>query len=341
MSILQKIVIDKSYWWLRHFLFWLIIYLDVFTYIYDYTPELKAELINDLFNLGLDVLLVYFNIYYLLPKFALNDKIIQYSVFTFLTLLLVCGINVYSESLLYTEEDEGVYSYGWSMYYTGLFTLSVLAPAIAIKIAKYFYHESTKRNELEKHSLKSELNYLKKQINPHFLFNSLNNIYIMAKEKSEKTPETILQISDLMRYQTYDAAKEKVRLSKEIEFLDNYLMLEQIRRDNLQIKSSVVGNVDTVLIEPLLFLPFVENACKYSAKTDGTKEEIHISWTRSETSLSFNIDNEKGYIPQKSEHSGFGLENVKKRLELLYADKYTLNIDETDLLYSVDLRIQL
>lgn len=339
MSILHKIVFDKSYWWIRHVIFWLVIYLDVFTYIYDYTPDLKQELLTDVFSLALDIALVYFNIYYLLPKFALKDKMFQFAAFTFLTLFIVCSLNVYAENLLYeTEED---YSYAWSIYYTGLFTLSVIAPAIAIKIAKHFYNESHRTSELEKSNLKSELNYLKKQINPHFLFNSLNNIYIMSKEKSEKTPETILQISDLMRYQTYDAAKEKVRLSKEIEFLDNYLKLEQIRRDNLHIKSSVAGNVDTVLIEPLIFLPFVENACKYSAKTDGSQEEIHINWSRNETTLNFNIDNEKGYIPAKSEHSGFGLENVKKRLELLYPNKYTLNIDENDKLYSVDLRIEI
>ena len=339
MSILHKIVFDKSFWWFRHVLFWLVIYLEVFTYIYDYTPDLKQEFLSDLFNMGLDMLLVYFNIYYLLPKFALKDKFLHYVVYTLLTLLIVCSINVYSENLLYEIEDD--FSFGWSIYYTGLFTLSVIAPAIAIKVAKYFYHESNRTSELEKSNLKSELNYLKKQINPHFLFNSLNNIYIMSKENSEKTPETILQISDLMRYQTYEAAKEKVRLSKEIEFLDNYLKLEQIRRDNLHIKSSVVGNVDTVLIEPLLFLPFVENACKYSAKTDGSQEEIHINWTRDETSLTFNIDNEKGYIPSASEHSGFGLENVNKRLDLLYPDRYTLTIDENELLYSVDLRIEI
>lgn len=339
MSSLHKIVVDKSYWWLRHLLFWLVIYLDVFTYIYDYTPDMKEELISDLCSLGLDLALVYFNIYYLLPKFALRDKIIQYATYTFFTLLIVCSSNVYMDSLLYEPDED--YMFGWSMYYTGLFTLSVLAPAVAIKIAKHFYNESNRTSELEKSNLKSELNYLKKQINPHFLFNSLNNIYIMSKEKSDKTPETILQISDLMRYQTYEAAKEKVRLSKEIEFLDNYLKLEQIRRDNLHIKSSVAGNVDTILIEPLIFLPFVENACKYSAKTDGSQEEIHINWSRNETTLNFNIDNEKGYIPAQSEHSGFGLENVKKRLELLYPNKYTLNIDENDKLYSVDLRIEI
>lgn len=339
MSILRKLVIDKSYWWVRHSLFWLLIYLDVFTYLFDYSSEMKDEVINDVTGLILDIFLIYFNLYYLIPKFAIKDKLIHYVVFTALTLSIVCCINVYQESLYYeTEED---FSIAWSLYYTALFTLSVLAPAIAIKIAKYFYEESQRSTELEKTGLKAELSYLKKQINPHFLFNSLNNIYIMSKEKSNKTPETILQISDLMRYQTYDAAKEKVKLSKEIEFLDNYLKLEQIRRDHLEIKSSVVGNVESILIEPLLFLPFVENACKYSAKTDGTKEEIHINWTKDDTQLNFSIDNEKGHIPRRTESSGFGLDNVKKRLELLYPSMHTLNITESDSLYSVDLRIEI
>lgn len=339
MSILHKLVIDKSYWWLRHLLFWVLVYLDVFTYLYHYNPDMKDDVIQDVISLLLDMWLIYFNLYYLIPKFALKDKLVHYVIFTAITLFAVTSINVYQECLAYSADED--FSLGWNLYYTALFTLSVLAPAIAIKIAKYFYEESQKSSELEQTNLKAELNYLKKQINPHFLFNSLNNIYIMSKEKSDKTPETILQISDLMRYQTYDAAKEKVKLSKEIEFLDNYLKLEQIRRDNLEIKSSVVGNVDTVLIEPLIFLPFVENACKYSAKTDGTNEEIHINWTKDDTHLNFRIDNEKGHIPQRKENSGFGLDNVKKRLELLYPNKHKLNITESDSLYSIDLIIEL
>jgi len=319
-------------------LFWLLIYLDVFTYLYDYSPEMKDDVINDVISLALDICLIYFNLYYLIPKFAIKDKLVHYIIFTALTLALVTCINVYQECTFNDTEKD--FSVGWSLYYTALFTLSVLAPAIAIKIAKYFYEESQKSTELEKTNLRAELSNLKKQINPHFLFNSLNNIYIMSKEKSDKTPETILQISDLMRYQTYDAAKEKVKLSKEIEFLDNYLKLEQIRRDHLEVKSSVVGNVETILIEPLLFLPFVENACKYSAKTDGTKEEIHINWTKDDTYLNFSIDNEKGHIPHKTENSGFGLDNVQKRLELLYPNMHILNITESDSLYSVDLRIE-
>jgi len=306
--------------------------------MFDYTPEMKDYLIHDIISLLLDMCLIYFNIYYLIPKFALKDKLLHYVIFTVITLFAVTSFNVFQESSIYTEEED--FSVGWSLYYAILLTLGTLAPAIAIKIAKYFYEESQKSSELEQTNLKAELNYLKKQINPHFLFNSLNNIYIMSKEKSDKTPETILQISDLMRYQTYDAAKEKVKLSKEIEFLDNYLKLEQIRRDNLYIKSNVIGNVDTVLIEPLLFLPFVENACKYSAKTDGSKEEIHINWTNDNHQLNFNIDNEKGHIPHRKENSGFGLDNVIKRLELLYPDKHTLTITESDSLYSVDLIIE-
>jgi LytS/YehU family sensor histidine kinase len=254
--------------------------------------------------------------------------------------MLVCGINTYQESFYYGDDED--FSIAWSMYYTALFTLGVLAPAIAIKISKFFYEENTKNNELEKFGLKAELNYLKKQINPHFLFNSLNNIYIMAKEKSNQTPDTILLLSDLMRYQTYEAAKEKVLLSKEIEFLTNYLKLEQLRRDNLIIKFNVDGNVKSLLIEPLLFLPFVENACKYSAKTDGSSEEIHMNWSIQNNMLNFNIDNEKGAsLIGRKEHSGFGLSNVRKRLELLYPERYKLNIKENDVLFSVDLTIEL
>lgn len=340
MDNLKKLVFESRYWWLRHALFWIVFYADIFSYLWDYTSELHSELINDFISLALDMALVYFNLYVLIPRFAMKDKLFQYLLFTLLTLLLVCGINTYQETFLYTEDED--FSYGWSMYYTALFTLGVLAPAIAIKISKFFYEESTKNNELEKTGLKAEVNYLKKQINPHFLFNSLNNIYIMSKEKSSQTPDTILLLSDLMRYQTYEAAKEKVLLAKEIDFLSNYLKLEQLRRDNLIIKSNVDGNVRSLLIEPLIFLPFVENACKYSAKTNGSSEEIHMNWSIQDSTLNFNIDNEKGIAKiGDQEHSGFGLDNVRKRLELLYPNKHSLNITENDILFSVDLTIEL
>jgi len=340
MDLLRRFVFEKKYWWLRHVLFWIIFYMDVFSFLWDYEPEYRSELIHSIISLILDMMLVYFNLYVLIPKFALKDKLFQYVFYTILSLLIVCGINVYQEYLQFGNEDE--YSFAWDLYYTALFTMSVLAPAIAIKISKFFYEESVKNNELEKVNLKSELNYLKKQINPHFLFNTLNNIYIMSRENSSHTPDTILQLSDLMRYQTYEAAKEKVLLSKEIEFLKNYLKLEQLRRDNLEINYSSTGNVGHLLIEPLLFLPFVENACKYSAKTDDTIEEINMKWSIQENQLHFYIQNEKGIINQKSnEHSGFGLENVKKRLELLYPEKHQLNITENDKVFTVDLTIEL
>jgi len=339
MSYLQNFIFDKSYWWLRHSVFWLIFYLDFFSYIVDYSPELKEDFIQDCISLILDFILVYTNLYFLIPKFALKNKIVKYLVWTILGLLLTISINLWLESILYTDYEAG--STLWSMYYTALITLGVLAPAIAIKIGKHFYWESVKSNELESTNLKSELNYLKKQINPHFLFNSLNNIHILAKEKSDKTADTILQLSDLMRYQTYEAAKEKVKLSKEIDFIDNYLKLEQIRRDNLDIQTNIKGDIKKVLIEPLIFLPFVENACKYSAKLDGGIEVIKIELEVDRKYLNFSITNEKGYSMTRQEHSGFGLENVTKRLNLLYPNSYKLNISENEREYSVNLNLDM
>jgi signal transduction histidine kinase len=339
MDVLKQLIFDSKYWWLRHLMFWLFLYVDVFSYIWDYQADYQSELISDILSLLLDMALVYFNLYVLIPKFALNNKLVQYLFYSLLTLLFVCSINTYEDFYLFENEEH--FSLGWSFYYTVLATVGVLAPAVAIKISKYFYQETVRANEVEKIGLKSELNYLKQQINPHFLFNSLNNIYIMSREKSSKTPDTILQLSDLMRYQTYEAAKDKVLLSKEIEFLDNYLKLEQLRRDNLAVEYNVKGQTNRLLIDPLLFLPFVENACKYSCKTDGSKEEIHMNWSINDNHLQFNIVNNIGVArPNDKEHSGFGLDNVKKRLELLYPNKHRLSIIENGDNFSVDLIIE-
>lgn len=314
--------------------------MDVFSEIWDYDPEYNYILVSIVLSLFLDIVLVYFNLYVLIPKFALREKLVQYIFFTILSLIFVCGINTYEDFYFYGNEED--YHPVWTFYYSFLATVGILAPAIAIKISKYFYEESIRISDIETYGLKSELNYLKQQINPHFLFNSLNNIYIMSREKSVHTPDTILQLSDLMRYQTYEAAKDKVLLSKEIEFLDNYLKLEQLRRDNLTVNYDVNGNPARLLIEPLLFLPFIENACKYSSKTDGSKEEIHMIWSISDNQLQFNIENEKGVSrPNDKEHSGFGLDNVRKRLELLYPEKHKLSITDKQTVFSVDLIIEL
>lgn len=197
---------------------------------------------------------------------------------------------------------------------------------------------------LQKVQMTNEINYLRKQINPHFLFNVLNNIYVQSKESPKEVPNSIMQLSELMRYQTYQANQDQVSLTQEIEFLKQYLELEKLRKENLEVHIEENGNLRDIQLAPMLFLPFIENACKHSTRIYNEREQIFVSWSRMEENLTFTIQNTMGHkyqIVEGENMGGFGLDNIKKRLELLYPNQYDLDIQETEDMFKVKLELSL
>ncbi|MBK5286245.1 MAG: histidine kinase, partial [Bacteroidia bacterium] len=197
--------------------------------------------------------------------------------------------------------------------------------------------------ELQKDNLQLELNALKAQVNPHFLFNTLNNIYSLALRKSEKTPEMILKLSDMMRYLLYECNVAQVPLQKEINFINNYIELEKIRHDkNVKIDFSLTGNLDDSEIAPLLLIPFVENSFKHGVNALVGKGWVDIRLNIMNKKLSLVVVNSK---PENNngtgKEKGIGLENVKKRLELLYPGKYTLSIEPQEEKFLVNLSVDI
>lgn len=198
--------------------------------------------------------------------------------------------------------------------------------------------------EEQRQRLEAELKTLKAQINPHFLFNTLNNIYSLSLDKSDKTPNMILKLSDLMSYIIYDARDETIQLQNEIEFVRNHVELEKIRISN---QVNVTFWADESLydfkIAPLLFTPFIENAFKYVTKTGGTDSLIEIKFILSEKKLYFHVTNSAEPELATFEHDkhGIGIENVKKRLQLIYPRRHELTITHTKNEFIVDLKIDL
>ena len=194
----------------------------------------------------------------------------------------------------------------------------------------------------EKEKLSFELAYLKQQINPHFLFNSLNSIYALANRQSPKTTELILDLADLLRYMLYDANKESIELNKEIEYLKNFIELEKLRiTDKTEIKFDYGEVENAYLIEPMLLFPIVENALKYGAN-NFDESFIHITLKQDNQSLYFNCKN-KIVNPKRrnKEDSGIGLENVKRRLNLLYPGNHSLKVNEQERIFEVELFLNL
>ncbi len=203
-----------------------------------------------------------------------------------------------------------------------------------------WYQQEKERKELEKQRLISELSFLKSQVNPHFLFNSLNGIYALAIKKSDKTPDAILQLSELMRHMLYESDREKVALEKETEYLKNYIQLQKLRLPpEVKINFDVEGVVQGKMIAPMLFIPFIENAFKHGVDTKGGN--IQIKLKVKDNILTFDMLNRISQAQNKDSVSGIGLINVSKRLDLLYPGRHKLAYKETSGNFVVHLQLNL
>ncbi len=200
------------------------------------------------------------------------------------------------------------------------------------------------RENVEKEKLQKEieLTYLKEQVNPHFLFNSLNSIYALSRQQSPETPDLVMQLSELMRYQLESSKKDTVLLKEEIEFIENYLLLEEKRLSNrCTIEFLIGGDLLDLRISPMLLIPFVENAVKHGAQSTNEQSTIDISVAIKSTTLHFCVVNSKPSMVSASKREGMGLENVRRRLNLLYPNSHVLEIEDMEKVYSVNLSIDL
>ena len=200
------------------------------------------------------------------------------------------------------------------------------------------------RENVEKEKLQKEieLTYLKEQVNPHFLFNSLNSIYALSRQQSPETPDLVMQLSELMRYQLESSKKDTVLLKEEIEFIENYLLLEEKRLSNrCTIEFLIGGDLLDFRISPMLLIPFVENAVKHGAQSTNEQSTIDISVAIKNTTLHFCVDNSKPTMVSASKREGMGLENVKRRLNLLYPNSHVLEIEDMEKAYRINLSIDL
>jgi LytS/YehU family sensor histidine kinase len=199
--------------------------------------------------------------------------------------------------------------------------------------------------KIEQQKLEAELKTLKGQLNPHFLFNSLNNIYSLALIKSDKVPELILKLSDLMRHIIYESKENYIPLEKELEFVNNFIELQRIRTsDKTKIKYDITGIIPSAKIAPLLFEPFIDNAFKHGLPGTDNSDFINITFNfEDRETLVFKLENnyEEMFV-QKKINSGIGLKNVRQRLKLLYQpNEYKLDIHKKDHIYRVILELKL
>ena len=293
----------------------------------------------------INILLFYINYLIILPTF-LNRKKYLWVALSILLLVMVtafikCGLAYYFYDIVIKRNGSKVVIDFWDYYSSAAFVscFFIFLSTVLKFIQDWFLNEKVKSN-LENENLIAELAFLKSQINPHFLFNSLNNIYSLAYQKSEKTPEAILKLSEIMRYMLYESNEDKVALSDEIRYLENYIELQKLRfKDNIYIKFEINGDPLGLMITPLVLISFVENAFKHGIATD-IENPISIVLNLSDDKLLFHVSNIKSSM-NKDITGGIGLQNVQRRLSLIYKDRYRLHIDDNNDIYNCELYLNL
>jgi len=338
---------NKPYSFIPHVLFW-IISIVLFTVALVYTrddfniDDINLQVAsNILVTIVFLAISVYINLFWLIPVFF-NRR--RYGLFFILetgNILLFILLNFVVSYFFEGGQHPNFFSEVFAELILVLLFLVVSTMLKSMRDSVHLQDVELRMKEIEKQKIEAELKVLKAQIDPHFFFNTLNSLYSLTLDKSEKAPELILKLSDLMRFVIYESKDDLVPMGKQIDFFNNYIYLERLRMDeSLVLDFEVKGKNLQNKTAPLLFIAFIENAFKHGCKSRQENPFIHILFDLEKTDrVGFVIQNNKEANPVSHPSGGIGLANVKKRLELLYPGKHELNIQETDSTFSVRLTL--
>lgn len=356
---------ERKYRIKRHVAFWLVWYItQAFLYSFLavntgrlYFIRLQSSFLESLVYLLPHMFLSYSLMYFVIPKYLLKQKYWPTSIWVIILSLLTAGISSVLSLTVIPAIRWGIMgdcpeltpfiSSGTSVFLSLMAGLrgglTVAGFAVAIKLMKYWYVKEQRNLQLQKENIAAQLQLLKAQVHPHFLFNTLNNIYSYTQKVSPTASTLVMGLSDLLRYILHEGSKPLVSLDKELKMIEDYMILEQIRYgDRLDINKELPTETNGLTIAPLLLLPFVENCFKH-----GTSQMLEQAWIRlavdiDGNNLKMTLINAK--VPVKEENkpvSGIGINNVRKRLELLYPGKHELTIREEEDVYIVKLTVEL
>ncbi|MCK3684157.1 histidine kinase [Maribellus sp. YY47] len=326
---------------LQHLFFWCLSFL-VLTNVLKVSAEIKTiDLIYAaIFHIPI-VAVVYINLRVLFPFFLEKGKYLLY--FLLILSLIALGSGFYL--MLFNKWIDYFFEGYYFIAFYGFWDISLyfavyLVATSLLRLARGWF----RLQEIETERNKAELKALRSQINPHFLFNSLNSIYSLARKNSKEVPDKIVQLSDLLRHVIYDSERDFIPLEKEIDMIRNYITLQNLRTDDQhKISLKVNGELKEKMIAPMIILPFVENSFKHGLKGGSDNAFVNIFLTISDHQLILEVVNSKGKSADNVDlqYQGIGIDNVRKRLEMLYPGKHNLNITEDEQTFNVDLRIEI
>jgi sensor histidine kinase YesM len=331
----------------EHILFALLSFVILLNIFRTSSPPTRVDYVYTALFLATILPAIYLHLYWLLPNVSRKNSLIYYVI----PLLLVAAFFIWINMQLFDHWSVKLFpGFFFISYYQwweiALFFFVFISVTTLLKLSKSWFVVSRLQRQLletDQQRVQAELKALKAQINPHFFFNTLNSIYSMSLDKDERLPGTVLQLSELMRYFLYESREDAVPLSKEIRVLNDYIALQKIRSDEkLEIKTEM-EEAGQQKIAPLLLIAFVENAFKHGAKGSTGNAFINIKLTTAQNTINFRVENNKGVVDEtgKDDQGGLGLDNVKRRLELIYPQRHQLLIENSDKIFLVQLQLQL
>jgi two-component system LytT family sensor kinase len=315
----------------NHIWFWGIYFLLNFlrwgAYFNDYSYSFKSNLIE----FALHIPLVYFNLLILIPMFVLKSKYIKYTFSLLASLavvyLLKTGLTYYIISKnIWPEANRDYQPFEINhIVAVCIGELYVLAIASSVYLMLTWLRERDRNKAIMENQNKIKLKYLKNQIQPHFFFNTLNNLYALSLESSDKVPDVIIKLSNLMEYVLYDIDDTQfVPLINEIDYIQNYIEIEKLRFENVEVAINLESDIDNIKVPPLLFISLIENAFKHGG-VNNEKLKIKINFRVVDSNLQFEIINNFVISPPLKQKKGIGLSNTKKRLRLIYKNNFIIN----------------
>jgi two-component system LytT family sensor kinase len=331
---------------LQHVLFW-VFHLVFYAILWgSFEDNYQQTFLEEAIYLPVKIAFTYFTLYYLLPSFLLPGRYVSFFLWLLVSSFVAGTVQRYvafniDYPIYYPEALRDPFFYLPKIIKMFVSIYPVTFFAVAIKLLKYWYANQHEQQVLTQEKLRAELNFLKTQIHPHFLFNTLNNLYALTLKKSDRAPETVLKLSELINYMLYECVSDEVQLTKEIKFIGNYIDIEKMRYgDKLDVDLRVSGEVNERKIAPLILLPFVENCFKH-----GASEELQQSWVKITVDLQpritiVKVENNKSSENGHSKKEGIGIQNVKRRLDLLYPGQHELKIISGEETFLVILTIQ-
>ncbi len=342
--IREKIIDFVSQRVVYHSIFWIVGFIILLSFE-NFEKGFFFHFTNALLKTAILGGMIYYNYYYLITNYLTKDRFFTYCALLLLSVVIITPLSNILFFFKYSKYPAWQNALAANQNVFFLINITIVGASTVVKIILDWVKHQRERTELQTQTMQSELRFLKSQINPHFLFNTLNNLYALTLKKSDKAPEIVIKLSEMMRYMLYECNEKRVPLSKEVNYIQNYLDLEALRQGKeVEINFDVYGEVGNQTIAPLMFIPFLENSFKHGLNHHINQGYVDIRLDVETAAVRLRIENSKPDsvpLPEHPRSGGIGLVNVRRRLNILYPEQYELKVENEPNSYAVDLKLNL